>query len=270
MTTQSLHAKVGTRQPGATAAMTGNCRRHRIHKESELKPTCILFAAIVAVALAGCGRAQQQTDAAAAASEPGGNAAAADRTAASSDPVPAAVTRPAATGADTTLYLCERGAHACPISSPLVANSQAEAQWLLTHGYPSQAERARLERMDLAQLKAESQAGNHAATVLYGTRTALSGRFHPGLAILSKAAATGNLYAYYGLAEVYASDTEHKNLVDSAAYLRLAYLLGDGKASSAIAAKGLSGVENVAADERAAGLYQTFAKNRQPSPRPLE
>ncbi|WP_115585067.1 hypothetical protein [Xanthomonas arboricola] len=237
-----------------------------------MKPTSMLFAAIVAVALAGCARAQQhpQADAASTASAPGRNAATANRTAASNNPTPASVAHPAATGADTAQYLCERGAHACPISSPLVANSQAEAQWLLTHGYPSHAERARLDRMDLAQLKAESQAGNKAATVLYGTKTAVSGRFYPGLAILSKAAATGNLYAYYGLAEVYASDTEHKNLVDSAAYLRLAYLLGDGKASSAIAAKGLSSIENVVADERAAGLYQTYTKNRQPSPRPLE
>ncbi|WP_115515087.1 hypothetical protein [Xanthomonas arboricola] len=219
-----------------------------------MKPTSMLFAAIVAVALAGCARAQQhpQADTASTASAPGRNAATANRTAASNNPTPTSVSHPAATGADTAQYLCERGAHACPISSPLVANSQAEAQWLLTHGYPSQVERARLDRLDLAQLKAESQAGNKAATVLYGTKTAVSGRFYPGLA------------------EVYASDTEYKNLVDSAAYLRLAYLLGDGKASSAIAAMGLTSIENVVADERAAGLYQTYAKNRQPSPRPFE
>ncbi|USJ02381.1 hypothetical protein MUG10_09965 [Xanthomonas prunicola] len=233
-----------------------------------MKPTAILFAALVATALAGCARAQHHphADAAATASAPGRNAPAANRTAASGKPT-ASVARPVATGADTTHYRCQRGAYACPISSPLVANSQAQAQWLLAHGYPSHAERARLDRMDLAQLKAESQAGNNAATVLYGTRTAVSGRFHPGLAILSKAAAAGNLYAYYGLSEVYASDTAHKNLVDSAAYLRLAYLLGDGKAASAIAAKGLSSIENVVADERAAALYQTFAKNRQLSRR---
>ncbi|WP_243391151.1 hypothetical protein [Xanthomonas prunicola] len=239
-----------------------------------MKPTAILFAAIVATALAGCARAQHHphadADAAATASAPGRNAPAAHRTAASGKPTPASVARSVATGADTAHYRCQRGAYACPISSPLVANSQAEAQWLLAHGYPSHAERARLDRMDLAQLKAESQAGNSVATVLHGTRTAVSGRFHPGLAILSKAAAAGNLYAYYGLSEVYASDTAHKNLVDSAAYLRLAYLLGDGKAAAAIAAKGLSSIENVVADERAAALYQTFAKNRQPSPRPFE
>ncbi|UXA61345.1 hypothetical protein M0D48_21015 [Xanthomonas prunicola] len=233
-----------------------------------MKPTAILFAALVAMALAGWARAQHHThaDAAATASAPGRNAPAANRTAASGKPT-ASVARPVATGADTMHYRCQRGAYACPISSQLVANSQAQAQWLLAHGYPSHAERARLDRMDLAQLKAESQAGNNAATVLYGTRTAVSGRFHPGLAILSKAAAAGNLYAYYGLSEVYASDTAHKNLVDSAAYLRLAYLLGDGKAASAIAAKGLSSIENVVADERAAALYQTFAKNRQLSRR---
>lgn len=80
----------------------------------------------------------------------------------------------------------------------------------------------------------------------------------------------GNLYAYYGLSDVYVSDTANKNLVDSLAYLRLAYLLGDAKASAVIASRGLSSVENVVADERAASLHKTFSKYQRPSPRPLE
>ncbi|CEE61080.1 conserved hypothetical protein [Xanthomonas citri pv. citri] len=119
-------------------------------------------------------------------------------------------------------------------------------------------------------MQAESQAGNPAATVLYGSRTARSSRFESGVAILRKAAATGNIYAYYGLSEVYNGDTPQKNLVESAAYLRLAYLLGDRKASVAIARRGLSDVENIAADERAAVLYQIFANSPRPSPRPFE
>lgn len=99
--------------------------------------------------------------------------------------------------------------------------------------------------MDLAQLQAQSLAGNPAATVLYGSKTALSGRFESGVAILRKAAATGNLYAYSGLSEAYNGDTPQKNLVESAAYLRLAYLLGDRKASAAIARRDLSDIENV-------------------------
>ncbi|MBV6830536.1 hypothetical protein [Xanthomonas euvesicatoria] len=94
--------------------------------------------------------------------------------------------------------------------------------------------------------------------------------FESGVATLRKAAATGNIYAYYGLSEAYNGDTPQKSLVESAAYLRLAYLLGDRKASAAIAQRGLSGIENVVADERAAALYQTFAKSPRPSPRPFE
>ncbi|QTK47762.1 hypothetical protein [Xanthomonas euvesicatoria] len=174
------------------------------------------------------------------------------------------------THADTAPYLCHPGSDTCVAGSPLLASSQTEARWLIAHGYPSPAEHARLSKLDLAQLQAESQAGNPAATVFYGSRTARSGRFESGVAILRKAAATGNIYAYYGLSEAYNGDTPQKNLVESAAYLRLAYLLGDRKASAAIAQRGLSGIENVVADERAAVLYQTFAKSSRPSPRPFE
>ncbi|MCC4594521.1 hypothetical protein NRY95_02085 [Xanthomonas campestris pv. phormiicola] len=172
---------------------------------------------------------------------------------------------------DAKQYLCQGGAGACRVRGPLVANSEAEAQWLLSHGYPTEAELARLEAMGLSQLKAETQAGNTLATVIYGRKTAIEGgRFFEGLGVLRDAAMSGNLYAYYGLSDVYGAETKQKNLVHSAAYLRLAYLLGDGKASAGMALQGLNGVERVAADERTASLYQTFAKNRRPSPRPLE
>jgi len=167
-------------------------------------------------------------------------------------------------------YLCQGSADACKVGGPLVANSEAEAHWLLSHGYPTEAELARLETMGLAQLRAEAQAGNKPATVIYGRKTAIeAGRFQEGVGILRDAATSGNLYAYYGLSDVYGAETKEKNLVDGAAYLRLAYLLGDGKASAGMAFQGLSGVERVAADERAASLYQTFARSRTPSPRPL-
>lgn len=177
--------------------------------------------------------------------------------------------RPSA-GQQARRYLCPQGPNACPAGGPLIANSDAEAQWLLRHGYPTEHELARLETLTLDQLKAESQAGNQAATVIYGKNTALAGRFYQGIDILRRAAVAGNLYAYYGLSDVYASDTANKNLVDSLAYLRLAYLLGDAKASAVIASRGLSSIENVVADERAASLHKTFSKDQRPSPRPLE
>ncbi|ATS49893.1 hypothetical protein XAP3CFBP6996_000325 [Xanthomonas citri pv. fuscans CFBP 6996] len=194
---------------------------------------------------------------------------ASDSSAPSSAP-PSQGARTLKTHADTAPYLCHPGAYACIAGGPLLATSQAEAHWLIAHGYPSPAEHARLSKLDLAQLQAESQAGNPAAAALYGSKTALGGRFESGVATLRKAAATGNIYAYYGLSEAYNGDTPQKSLVESAAYLRLAYLLGDRKASAAIAQRGLSGIESVVADERAAALYQTFAKSPRPSPRPFE
>ncbi|OOW86812.1 hypothetical protein Xvtw_09600 [Xanthomonas campestris pv. vitiswoodrowii] len=194
---------------------------------------------------------------------------ASDSSAPSSAP-PSQGARPLKTHADTAPYLCHPGSDTCVAGSPLLASSQAEAHWLIAHGYPSPAEHARLSKLDLAQLQAESQAGNPAAAVFYGSKTALSGRFQSGVAILRKAAATGSIYAYYGLSEAYNGDTPQKNLVESVAYLRLAYLLGDRKASAAIAERGLSTTENIAADERAAVLYQIFANSPRPSPRPFE
>ncbi|WP_284567855.1 hypothetical protein [Xanthomonas graminis] len=81
---------------------------------------------------------------------------------------------------------------------------------------------------------------------------------------------SGNLYAYYGLPDVCGAETKEKNAVDSAANLRLAYLLEDGKAPAGMALQALSAAERVAADERAASIYQTFARSRTPSPRPLQ
>lgn len=142
---------------------------------------------------------------------------------------------------------------------------------MLSHGYPTEAELGRLEAMGLAQLKAQAQAGNKPAAVIYGKKTAIEGgRFFDGLGILRDAATSGNLHAYYALSDIYGAETKEKNLIDSAAYLRLAYLLGDGKASAGTALQGLGGIERVAADERVASLYRTFATSRMPSPRPLE
>ncbi|OOW83253.1 hypothetical protein Xclt_11445 [Xanthomonas axonopodis pv. clitoriae] len=238
-----------------------------------MKFASIALTALTAMAVSSCTNAPTPTPTpahAASVAAPTIHARTTNDSAASNNTPQPSITRAAPTHADTTPYLCQPGAYACIAGGPLLASSQAEAHWLIAHGYPSPAEHARLSKLDLAQLQAELQAGNPAATVLYGSRTARSSRFESGVAILRKAAATGNIYAYYGLSEVYNGDTPQKNLVESAAYLRLAYLLGDRKASVAIAERGLSTIESIAADERAAVLYQTLAKSPRPSPRPFE
>ncbi|WP_456359875.1 hypothetical protein [Xanthomonas translucens] len=237
-----------------------------------MKSKLILFAAVVSVVLAGCGKKENPVEESGfVASKPAASAGNESETSSAVSPVSQQGVGSRVQSRDAKQYLCQRGANACKASGPLVANSEAEAQWLLSNGYPTEAELARLDRMGLEQLKAESQAGNKAATVIYGKKTAIDGgRFQEGLGILRGAASSGSLYAYYGLSEIYAGDTKNKNMIDSAAYLRLAYLLGDGKASADIALRGLSSVESVAADERAASLYKTFSKYQRPSPRPIE
>ncbi|CDF59747.1 conserved exported hypothetical protein [Xanthomonas citri pv. fuscans] len=227
-----------------------------------MKFASIALTALTAMAVSSCTNAPTPTPTAHAASVVAPTAHAPTANAATNDTPQPPVTRAAPTHADTTPSLCQPGAYACIAGGPLLASSQAEAHWLIAHGYPSPAEHARLSKLDLAQLQAESQAGNQAATVFYGSKTALSGRFQSGVAILRKAAATGTIYAYYGLSEAYLGDTPQKNLVESAAFLRLAYLLGDRKAPVAMAERGLSTIESIAADERAAVLYQTLASPR--------
>ncbi|PPU70457.1 hypothetical protein XcuCFBP2542_18770 [Xanthomonas cucurbitae] len=237
-----------------------------------MKAKMILSMALLSGALAACGKADKPA-------EDTNTAASQAETSATANPDHSAAVNGAQQTAkleqpsgvqDAKQYLCQGGGSACKASGPLVANSDAEAKWLLSNGYPTEAELARLDKLSLDQLKAESQAGNKAATVIYGKKTATSGHFQEGLGILRNAASSGNLYSYYGLSDIYASETKDKNLIDSAAYLRLAYLLGDGKASADIALRGLSSVESVAADERAASLYKTFSKYQRPSPRPVE
>ncbi len=125
--------------------------------------------------------------------------------------------------------------------------------------------------MSLDQLQSEAKSGNRSAAVLYAKKLAMNpSQFSKGVLILQDEAASGNLYAYYGLSELYWKSPEHKSLVDSAAYLRVAYLLGDWKASDQIAKLQLPQAELAAADKRAASLLNTFSGGLEPSRRPLE
>ena len=149
-----------------------------------------------------------------------------------------------------------------------IAKSEEEALWMIAHGYPTDSERKQFASMSLAQLEQRAKSGSKSAEVSYGTKMALERSMAVGLDVLKKSAQAGNFYAYYGLSEVYNSKTGAINDIDSAAYLRLAYLLGDYKAADIVNARGLSPVENAMVDKRASDLYVTFALRRNPSPRP--
>ncbi|WP_312315985.1 hypothetical protein [Stenotrophomonas sp.] len=175
-------------------------------------------------------------------------------------------------GMNVERYLCGQTDQTCRRSrDPLAARSKSEAAWMVAHGYPDKQHKQSLDAMTLDQLQVLASSGDRSASVIYAQKTALFPQgFYDGVGMLRDEALSGNLYAYYGLSEVYRGSNQHKNLVDSAAYLRLAYLLGDWRATYAIGTLGLSPIELAAADERAASLLQTFAEGSAPSPRPLE
>ena len=155
----------------------------------------------------------------------------------------------------------------CRDAGPLQAKSQEEAEWLILHKYPSQIEleRLRSESMDVLQQKAS--AGDPTASAVLGKRIAMEKNFMDGQVLLRNQVLSGNFYALYAISESY-RESKVPNAVDGAAYLRLAYILGDHKAAIEIAKMRLSSAELAAADSRASLLYKGFAGDQVPDPRP--
>lgn len=224
---------------------------------NQLTKLVLCAAVIAALGLAGCADKgkDQNAGAATVAEQP-------------SDQVvtPAA---PAAQDVRVSEYLCRQGDD-CK-SNALAASSSEEAAWLQANGYPSSAELARLQKLSDSQLKTAADAGSVTALAVYGERLALGNDTKNGLDALRKATERGSIYAYYGLSNVYAERKGLKNIVDSGAYLRVAYMLGDSKAGTALLGKTppIHPVEMAAIDRTAASLYQTYANNRPPRPRPI-
>ena len=107
--------------------------------------------------------------------------------------------------------------------------------------------------------------------VVLGARLVRQRRLGDGLDLMRHAAEAGSIYAYYELSNAQMHNPRLGGLVESAAFLRVAYLLGDVKAAGVMHRrfKMLGPVERVLVDERAASLYRTFAKNRPPTQRPM-
>ncbi|QKW58552.1 hypothetical protein [Stenotrophomonas sp. NA06056] len=157
----------------------------------------------------------------------------------------------------------------CAIS-PLAARDREEANWLMDNGYPSANELKAFSALSRSQLKRQADDGSLSAMVLYGERAASEGDTKEGIDYITDAINRGSIYGYYGMSSVYQNTPGLKNVVDSGAYLRVAYTLGDSKAANELQLRfpGLTQVEQAAIDARAASLYQTFAKSKQPIPRP--
>lgn len=230
-----------------------------------------IFFLITAVSLSSCGKdqdiAQAPTAEASKKSEQAKPSAAMPPTEMAGRSAPSAQATPRA----VQERLCPQINPECASAGRLEAKSEREAQWLIAHGYPSRQENERLHGLGLQDLAQLAKSGNRAASVVYAEKLALEGgQFDVGFGLLHQQATSGNLFAYYALSDILYKDPSKRQLVDSAAYLKVAYLLGDARATEILLDRNYAGPELMAADRRAAGLLDTFSGGVQPSPRPLE
>lgn len=232
----------------------------------------IIAAALVsacALVLAGCGRAPEPEHSQDAALD----AAATPVEAASDRPVTpraVAVAAPSALLDGPEAYLCPDDDRRCS-GDAFMAATPAEAEWLMRNGYPSPAERERLQALSVEQLEAEAP-DNEAAMLELAKRYSDGGDPYHAIGLAFPLAQSGNLFAYYTLADIHAAKGPRQNPLEGAAFLRLAYILGDYRAIDVLGERMLrrGPVEHRMVDRRAARLYQTFAGSRAPDPRPFD
>jgi hypothetical protein len=114
--------------------------------------------------------------------------------------------------------------------------------------------------MSLGQLQLSADRGDQKAQSILGRRLMQQGDQLAGLTRISDAAADGSVYADYQLSLGY----RNTNVIDSAAYLRRAYLQGDTKAAETMyrTFSNFSPLEWKMVDERAMQLYGALLAQR--------
>lgn len=182
---------------------------------------------------------------------------------------PPALSRPLAADpafVSTEAY-CEGDAEC--LRDPSTPRSAEDASWLKVHGYPDRRRRAELGKLDESALRVAGER-ELAALGILAERLVTEGRRDDALKLYVSAAQRGSLYAYHGIAALVAADEARGGAEEAAAYLRLAYLLGDHGAAQALYRRhpGLQGEALAQVDRRALALYGSFAKFRVPFPRP--
>jgi hypothetical protein len=125
-------------------------------------------------------------------------------------------------------YRCQKSS--CNMS-PFLAENENEALWLRQRGYPSEQQREEAKRLPTVELKSRTDKGDLIAASLYGERLMEEGDWEKGYLVLLQPATKGSLYALYGLSYNALNHPDHKNYTSARAYLRLAYLAGDYKAT---------------------------------------
>lgn len=118
---------------------------------------------------------------------------------------------------------------------PLEASGPKEALWLTRHGYPSRADLERYPTMSDAELD-ELAKKDRAFAILRARREIEQGQLG-GLTELMYLARAGNLYALYEMSRAYHDVESIADFYDAAAYLRVAYLLGDRRAATELYAR---------------------------------
>lgn len=167
-------------------------------------------------------------------------------------------------------YLCPDDDRRCS-GDAFMAATPAEAEWLMRNGYPSPGERERLQALSVDQLEAEAP-DSEAAVLELAKRYSDAGDPYHAISLAFPLARSGNLFAYYTLADIHAAKRPRPDPLEGAAYLRLAYILGDYRASDVLGERlsRYGPVEHLMVDRRAARLYQTLAGSRAPDPRPFD
>jgi hypothetical protein len=156
---------------------------------------------------------------------------------------------------------------------PTIPNNERELRWMQQHGYPTKEELDRLVRLSEVELGEEAKRGSLTAMTELGSR--MVERNDPnGMKWFLQARNRGSIYSYYAESKTEMNQALGHGLVESGAFLRVAYMLGDYKASTAlyqfVEREKLNIAELDRIDRRAAELYLTYAKSRQPAPRPME
>ncbi|MBA8680205.1 hypothetical protein [Stenotrophomonas tumulicola] len=229
----------------------------------------IVFALVFAATLAGCSNEPAETDSGQSTGRQQMGASAAGKAQAPSSSSQSHLTPKHYLSASPTALASRLCVGECQRPGPLEAKTTEEAEWLIRHRYPTAAELEIMRTQSLDVLKQETSAGNTAAAAVLGKRISLERNFLDGQVILRDQALSGNIYAFYAISESY-REAKSPNLIDSAAYLRVAYILGDHKAATELARMGLTSAELAAADSRASQLYKGFAGDQVPDPRPQE
>jgi hypothetical protein len=125
------------------------------------------------------------------------------------------------------IYKCR--SNACE-SESLGAATPMEAAWLKSRGFPTQDREDQLNGMSMNDLEQAANSGELAAQAVLGRRMMEQGRESEGFERLLNASASGSVYADYQLSQA----ESKRNRLESAAYLRRAYLQGDKKAALAM------------------------------------